>query len=238
MKKLLVMLLGLFVLTGCAQGETEKDSVEESTVEDKNEPTEVAEKDEAEESKTEDEDKSTDSSDSNRRVNNDNLKDFPEYDVLKEELDLEKYEGKVQTDNKGNRVIVFETKDGVKEYKSIFIKKKNRLKIVEFDDEDNLLYNGVLDKKEATEADDSNTSKNTVNNDDLKDFPEYDVLKEELDLEKYEGKVQTDNKGNRVIVFETKDGIKEYKSIFIKKKNRLKIVHFDDEDSVVYNDVI
>src|SRR5699024_5032150 len=73
----------------------------------------------------------------------------------------------------------------------------------------------------------NNEATSAVNNDDLKEYEEYDVLKEELDLDVYEGIVESDNKGTRIILFQTADGVKEYKSIFVKKKNRLKIVHFD-----------
>ncbi|GGN63567.1 hypothetical protein [Oceanobacillus indicireducens] len=47
---------------------------------------------------------------------------------MAEHIDLDTYQGVVETDNKGNR---------------IFIKHDNRIKIVQFND-DGLLYNGII----------------------------------------------------------------------------------------------
>lgn len=88
------------------------------------------------------------------------------------------------------------------------------------------------------EAEEKSNVTSTVNNDHLKDLAEYDMLSQHLDLDHYKGVIKTDNQGNRIILFETEDGHKEYKSIFIKHKNRLKIVHFDNEDNLLYNGII
>ncbi|MEI3598419.1 hypothetical protein [Oceanobacillus sp. MO10714A] len=74
-------------------------------------------------------------------MNNGDLEEFPEFDTKAEYIDLDAYQGVVETDNKGNRIILFEDEKGHSEYKSIFIKHNNRLKIVQFKG-DGLLYNG------------------------------------------------------------------------------------------------
>jgi len=75
--------------------------------------------------------------------NNDDLKDFPEFDTIAEYIDLDTYQGVLETDNKGNRIIVFQNEKGHSEYKSIFTKHDSHLKIVQFKDDD-LLYNGTI----------------------------------------------------------------------------------------------
>lgn len=76
-----------------------------------------------------------------------------------------------------------------------------------------------------------------ANNGHLQDFEEFSTLSTHLDLSTHTGTVETDNKGNRIIIFANENGQKEYKSIFLKHDNRLKIVTFNDE-SPLYNDVI
>src|SRR5699024_1787019 len=52
------------------------------------------------------------------------------------------------------------------------------------------------------------------------DFTEYDVLKDEMDVDNYQADVKVDNAHKRVILFADDNGEKKYKSIYIKKKDR------------------
>lgn len=117
----------------------------------------------------------------------------------------------------------------------------NNVNDVQNNDNEQVENNSNNDSEDANNgvSEDSNNSDITsINNDELEDLEEYEILAKELDLTKYQGVIESDNQGNRVILFETEDGNKEYKSIFVKKKNRLKIVHFDDEDDLLFNDII
>lgn len=147
MKKRFTILLSILLLAGCSsedanqpkkedddankvvQAEVNPESLD-TVIEDQNET-----EDDVNQSNTED----TDDSD----TKNDHLKDFIEFDVLVDKIDLDIYQGVVETDNKGNRIILFENENGHKEYKSIFVKHENRLKIVQFDD-DGLIYNEII----------------------------------------------------------------------------------------------
>lgn len=100
------------------------------------------------------------------------------------------------------------------------------------------LENEATNEENENNIEDTTEKEDAANNDDLKAFKEFDVLENELDLDAYEGIVESDNQGNRIILFQDADGKKEYKSIFIKNDNRLKIVHFVDEDDLLYNDII
>lgn len=144
MKKGFTILFSMLLLVGCSSNNDEQTTIEQEDTpevietEDNTDST-LEESDETEVEMDESEEDATDAS----ATNNDHLKDFEEYSVLKDELDLETYTGVVETDNKGNRIILFEDETGAKEFKSIFVKNDNRLKIVQFED-DGLLYNEVL----------------------------------------------------------------------------------------------
>lgn len=147
MKKGLAILLGIILLAGCSSNDADK---VETKPDDVNEIVEPGEMLESSDGVAEDvEDAEVDKEDSNMAdtkdvaTTNDHIKDFPEFDVLTENIDLTVYKGVVETDNKGTRVILFEDEKGHKEYKSIFIKHDNRLKIVQFKD-DGLLYNEIV----------------------------------------------------------------------------------------------
>jgi len=98
---------------------------------------------------------------------------------------------------------------------------------------------GATEDKETLEDDSdvAETNGTVTNNDDLEKFPEFDTIAEHIDLNYYQGIVETDNKGNRVILFEDEKGHSEYKSIFVKRDNRLKLVQFID-DGLLYNEII
>lgn len=81
------------------------------------------------------------------------------------------------------------------------------------------------------------TEKSDAKNDHLKELPEYTVISSHIDLSSYTGTIQTDNKGNRIIIFSNDNGQNEYKSIFVKRANRLKVVTFQD-DGLIFNDII
>lgn len=114
--------------------------------------------------------------------------------------------------------------------------------VITHDTQSTVETNTVAESEENFEAQQTSNSQGTkqlsVNNEHLKNFVEFDILVQELDLEHYEGVVKSDNRGTRTILFQTADGKKEYKSIFIKNTNRLKIVHFNDEENLLYNKVI
>lgn len=152
MKKGLALFLGMMLLAGCSTkdaDEAQPEKEDEIKVEQTEEGTEVVEEEDDDATEVEETEDADDSDDA--VAQNDDLKDFPEYNMLAEKIDLNEYKGNVKTDNQGNRIILFEDDDGEKEYKSIFIKNDNRLKIIEFedgnehDDEDKgLIYNEVI----------------------------------------------------------------------------------------------
>ena len=125
----MVILGSLLLLTGCANDEMSKE--DEDT-----QPTTTQEEVEEMENESEEQKSTTNNPSSN-------LEEYKEFKVVAQYIDIETYQGLVQTDNRGKRVILFEDSDGHERYKSIFIKHDNRLKIISFDD-DGLLYNDKI----------------------------------------------------------------------------------------------
>lgn len=153
LKKGLALFLGIMLLAGCSsQGadepkpETDDElKVEQNDVE--TEGTDDATEDQTEAEETEEPEEVEEADEV--VAENDDLKDLPEFNVLADKIDLDVYQGNIKTDNKGNRIILFENEKGHKEYKSIFIKHDKRLKIVEIgddnnDDDEGLIYNEIL----------------------------------------------------------------------------------------------
>ena len=129
--------LSLGLLTGCAQGSDksqDQPNVNQTPVETESEAD--VNKDDAtqlEQESTEAEQESTNGLDS-----------LPEFELLSKNIDLTLYSGVVETDNPGNRVILFEDSKDKKVYKSILVKNDNFLKIIKLDD-DGLIFKGTIE---------------------------------------------------------------------------------------------
>lgn len=127
MKKLLVTFLGILLLAGCTN---------DNTVSSEKTETDSASKVERTESATEENSKIL-------AEQNAGLTDLPEYAVVAENISLDIHKATIETDNPGNRIILFENNNGVNVYKSIFVKNDNRLKIIKLED-DGLIYNDIV----------------------------------------------------------------------------------------------
>lgn len=71
---------------------------------------------------------------------------------------------------------------------------------------------------------------------DATQLPEYSSLMEQVAIEDFQLNVVEDNQGKRVMLIEDEQGQEKYKSIFIKKNNRLKIIEFNKGQ--IFNEVI
>ncbi|GKV67115.1 MULTISPECIES: hypothetical protein [unclassified Sporosarcina] len=145
MKKLwLLPVLALF-LAACGNEEEAKPKDDNEISVDTIEPEEdAAETDQAatedsetalEKENTEDQSASTDSG----------LSQYEESAVLEDHLPMDELTSRVEADNPGKRIILFENQNGEKVYKSIFIKHDQHVKIIDLK-EDNLLFEGRITK--------------------------------------------------------------------------------------------
>lgn len=160
MKKVVLILFAsmLFVLGACSSNDDQDQSsngtdnnasTEESPVETSDDATKEDEKSTEDDVETEDqaddnsENEATDDSEDGTESSNNELADFPEYETLVDEIDVDTLEAKIETDNPNKRVILYADDSGKNQYKSIFIKKQNRLKIIQFDD-NGQVFNEVI----------------------------------------------------------------------------------------------
>lgn len=101
----------------------------------------------------------------------------------------------------------------------------------------------VTDKQENADRDssdnkESDDQKSADDSSSLSEYEEYPYLDKEIDnLDNYDPIVETDNPNKRVILYKADNNEKKYKSIFIKRQNRLKIIQLDDNGEI-FNKII
>lgn len=83
---------------------------------------------------------------SKEKTNHEEWTSLPEYNYIIEQIDNKEYNFQTVTDNEGKRVLLLIDKNGVEQYKTIFIKNISRLKIIKLDGEGQI-FNEILDKK-------------------------------------------------------------------------------------------
>ena len=111
--------LALIFLLGCsAQKEQVNQNIEETTKGQEQEQAQVSEKENIEET--------TDDAGSV------NTNDYEEISKIAEKINMQDYNMYVESDNEETRIILFE-KDGRKMYKSIFVKEKRQLKLIDLE---------------------------------------------------------------------------------------------------------
>src|SRR5699024_7483473 len=117
------------------------------------------------------------------------------------------------------------------QFKSIYVKNKYRLKVVDFDK--GVIFNQALSDIEndtndnKSESNDNNTvekdkegSKEQKQKSEIEEFTEYSILDKKLDMDNLSDEVVKDNDYKRIILLKDENGQPQYKSIYIKNKNR------------------
>lgn len=167
---------------------------------------------------------------------------FEEYQAITEVIEEDFDEVRVVNDNKRNRVLLFVNDKGHTQYKSIYVKKTNRLKVIDFNG--GLIFNDILaldttnqevnkkDRKHHEHQEKAETTaKETISNG--SSYAEHAIIKDHIDLNAYSENVVEDNDYKRVILYEDANGHKQYKSIYVKKDDHLKIIDFNG--GLLYN---
>lgn len=103
----------------------------------------------------------------------------------------------------------------------------------------------VNDDDKAVEDDKTNENEKAAENqsdipDEIADYDEAEQLATTIDeLGSLQPDIKTDNPNKRIILFADDNHHKQYKSIYIKNKHRLKIIDLNkDEDDLLFNDII
>ncbi|HLR23075.1 MAG TPA: hypothetical protein VK100_05045 [Pseudogracilibacillus sp.] len=225
MKKIILTIASILLVAGGAVGFTMKATADNTSA------SETKVKNEQHETQTEEKD----------------TNDFHEYDALKKVVDLNEFTIEEVEDNQNKHVIILKDDQDMPQFKSIYVKNKDRLKVVDFDK--GVIFNQALSDTEndtndnKSESNDNNTvekdkegSKEQKQKSEIEEFTEYSILDKKLDMDNLSDEVVKDNDYKRIILLKDENGQPQYKSIYIKNKNRLKVI--DLHGGLVYNDKI
>lgn len=177
----------------------------------------------------------------------DNTPDFTEYETLTEVVEMDSFHTEVVEDNKRKRVLLLTDDNNKPQYKSIYIKNKNRLKVIDFGG--GMVFDQVLSAtKEDVVVDEPKVEKKETNDEvavdeaqvsqssGLEGYAEYATIANKVDLTKYNVEVVEDNNYKRIILLTDDNNRPQYKSIYVKNKNRLKVI--DLNGGLVHNGTI
>ncbi|WP_217586027.1 hypothetical protein [Lentibacillus saliphilus] len=173
-------------------------------------------------------------------VNSEDIEDLLEYDTLDDIVEADDFNAQVVENNAHKRVIVLTDDNGQPQFKSIFVKDTNRLKIIDF--KAGLVFDQILGDDDEAEADDDTVENEDSDNEaveegsDIEDLVEYDTLDDVVDVDDFNAQIVEDSDYKRVIVLTDDSGQAHIKSIFVKDTNRLKVIDF--QTGLVFNQVI
>ncbi|WP_079527892.1 hypothetical protein [Halobacillus hunanensis] len=163
-----------------------------------------------------------------------NIDGLLEYDTLDEVVDADDFSAQIMENNNHKRVILLTGDNGQPQFKSIYVKDTNRLKVIDF--KDGLVFNKILsDKEEDVEESDQDTEA-TEQETELEGLVEYSTLANHVDVNGYNAEVVQNNPHKRVIVLKGDHGQQQFKSIYVKDTSRLKIINF--HEGLVYNGIL
>ncbi|ETT86463.1 hypothetical protein MKZ08_11095 [Viridibacillus sp. FSL R5-0477] len=91
--------------------------------------------------------------------------------------------------------------------------------------------------QEVRQENDQNQSNESSNHEESTSLPEYNNIIEQIDNKEFNFQTITDNEGKRVLLLIDKNGVEQYKSIYIKYTNRLKIIKINGE-GLIFNEII
>ncbi|GEN84754.1 hypothetical protein SLU01_30660 [Sporosarcina luteola] len=157
----------------------------------------------------------------NLNITADSLTKLPEYATVASKINVDGLTAKVVEDNNNKRIIVFSDSRGQGKYKSIFVKMKNNLKIIDFRGGE-IFYGTVKSIDSSTEATKPETKPSANQNSKL---AEYTKLSSVVDISKLSLQVVEDNANKRIITLQDQNGHVKYKSIFVKRTNMLKVIN-------------
>ncbi|MYL58608.1 hypothetical protein GLW20_13965 [Virgibacillus halodenitrificans] len=168
----------------------------------------------------------------NNATEDQDVDDFVEFDMVEEQTDIDDDQWQVVEDNDHKRVMIGSNEEGQNQFKSIFIKETNRLKVIDFNG--GLVYNGILEDAEDSDSqEDQTVEEESV---EIDDFVEFDIVEEQTGVDEDNMKVVENNPYKRVLLITNENGQQQFKSIFVKETNRLKIIDF--QNGLLFNEVI
>ncbi|MBD7984115.1 hypothetical protein H9649_05950 [Sporosarcina sp. Sa2YVA2] len=152
------------------------------------------------------------------QIASEDLTQLPEYATITSKIDVNGLTAKVVEDNYNTRTIVFSNANGQGKYKSIFVKKTDSLKVIDF--RGGQIFYGTISNETTAPAPEQNPSTDTV----ISTLPEFATLASVVKVSNYTLQVVEDNTNKRIITLKDQNGRLQYKSIFVKNNNSLKVI--------------
>ncbi len=173
----------------------------------------------------------------NKNENQSSHKDITEYEeatAIEDNVDINDMDVEVKTDNQNKRVLLFSSDDNVM-YKTVYVKNKQRLKIINIHEDKGQIFNEIIKVDGTNEKEESSEKTNSPDN--ITDYEETTSIEDNIDITDMDVEVKTDNQNNRVLLFSDDDEVM-YKTIYVKKKQRLKIINIHEDKGQIFNDTI
>src|SRR5699024_2917662 len=164
------------------------------------------------------------------QINTEDIEDLLEYDTLDDVVGADDFNAQIVENNNHKRVILLKGDNGQPQFKSIYVKDTNRLKVIDF--KDGLVFNQILSDKKEDDQDSEATEQET----EVEGLVEYSTLANHVDVNGFNAQVVENNPHKRVIVLKGDHGQPQFKSIYVKDASRLKIINF--HEGLVYNGII
>ena len=95
----------------------------------------------------------------------------------------------------------------------------------------------TLQTSEEQPAQNVPSTSNDTNDEQWASLPEYHVVIEQIGMKDYNVETVTDNEEKRILLIRDEAGERQYKTIFIKNTQRLKIIEMG-EDGQIFNDIL
>lgn len=127
-------------------------------------------------------------------------------------------DGRIVEDNSYKRIATYSNKQGQTQYKSVFFKQQNTVKVINL--RGGQLYYGQLKAVDEDAA--SQPAGYTISQ-----YPETAKIESIINTDGLTPNVVEDNYGKRVLLFMDASGQPEYKTIFIKRNHTLKVIDLD-----------
>ncbi|MEK3854161.1 hypothetical protein [Cytobacillus sp. FSL H8-0458] len=183
------------------------------------------------------------------KILTEDIQNFPEYDILDDIVDAEDFNAQVVENNNHKRIIFLKDDSAKLQFKSVFIKDTNRLQVIDLkgglifsqiigDAEENVdsVDNGTENEDSVNETiEEDSQDKGTIEQG-LEGLKEYSTLVNFVNVEDFNTQVVENNNHKRVILLKDNQGQPQFKSIYVKDTNRLKIINL--RGGIVYNGII
>lgn len=158
------------------------------------------------------------------QIASEDLTQLPEYATVASKINVNGLTAKVVEDNYNTRTIVFSNANGQGQYKSIFVKRTDSLKVIDFRG-GQIFYGTISNETTAPAPEEPAKPEQTPSTDSaISALPEYATLASVVKVSDYTLQVVEDNTNKRIITLKDQNGRLQYKSIFVKNNNSLKVI--------------